>query len=45
MIKRLFNTWFLGELLKGLSITAGYFFREEIYDSVSGRKNAQISPV
>ena len=29
MIKRLFNTWFLGELLKGLSITAGYFFRKK----------------
>ncbi|MDB3946362.1 NADH-quinone oxidoreductase subunit I, partial [Gammaproteobacteria bacterium] len=30
MFKRIFNTWFLLELVRGLRVTGGYFFRKKI---------------
>jgi len=30
MFKRIFNTWFLLELVKGLAVTGSYFFRKKI---------------
>jgi NADH-quinone oxidoreductase subunit I len=30
MFKRIFNTWFLLDLVRGLAVTGGYFFRKKI---------------
>ncbi len=43
MISRFIKTWFLPELIRGLSVTGGYFFKKKFTIQVPGREDPEVA--